>query len=227
MTSKIVWSWELPEKIEGIAIVCDTWGATTNIATILANGVDKLFIANADNVKKAKETYTDALVIGESKILPKEFFHSSNYTYHVAATDVTGRVVLFMSNNGSRVVEEVMQRQPKEILTVSFSNLEAVANYVKSLKQDIFLIPSGDNNKPDPKVLEDLLCIESLDKIIHGEDIHLAETKQFARSYIERIYGNEKFDKKLNLDVVFNTTTQVVPSCVYEDELIRVRNVAK
>lgn len=73
------WLWDLPKKIEGIAIVIDTFAATTNLPIIISEKPGKLIITNEENLVKAKNVYPDGLVIGESTTLPKNTFICSNF----------------------------------------------------------------------------------------------------------------------------------------------------
>ncbi len=227
MLTKIIWSWELPEYIDGTAVVCDAWGATTNISTLLAKEVKELFIVNKDNVEKAKDRYKDSLVIGESMALPKNFFDVSNYPYDVSKAEAKDKTVLFMSSNGSRVIELAFKKKAKKVLTVSFSNLRSMGKYLKNSKENIYLIPSGENSISDPKVIEDLICVEDLDKIIKGETVELKRSHDLAKAFIRKIYGHQNFDQEANFEVVFNMKNlDVIPICSWEkDGWIRIRNV--
>lgn len=136
MTSKvdILWPWELPEKIDGTAIVIDILAATSNISWFLTHEVRKLVIVNSSNVDKARGKYKDALIIGESDDPRfRNYFFSSNSPAEIEKVDVKDKVILYMSNNGSKVIEEAINRQAQKVLTVSFNNIEAVGVLFRSL----------------------------------------------------------------------------------------------
>ncbi len=219
MSIKIFWPWEFPNNLDGIVVIADVWGATTNIATFLGNGVKKLLVVNIKNIQKAKNKYRDALVVGESSELPKSFFNASNYPSDVAVTDVKNKVVLFMSNNGSKVIESTIKRKARKIVTVSFTNIKAISDYLKIFKGNIYLIPSGDIGSSDPKVKEDLICVESLDKIIKGESVDLEKAQEEAEAFIKLNYGDENFDQKRNFRVVFSLNrSDSIPFCIQNEE---------
>ena len=209
MHTKILWPWELPEVLNGIAVIADVWGATTNITTFLRKGVKKLLIVNKNNVQRAKTEYKNALVIGESLELPPGFFDASNYPSDVTSIDVENRIVLYMSNNGSHVIESAFQRKAIKTITVSFTNIRVISDYLKNLKENVYLIPSGDIGSSDSKVAEDLICVESLDKLIKGKTVDLEKAQEDAKSFISVNYGDENFDQESNFKVVFNLNSNI------------------
>lgn len=219
MSAKIAWPWELPDVLGGVAVVADVWGATTNINSFFRKGVKKLFIVNANNVKRAKNFYKDALIIGESLELPKNFFDSSNYPSDIEKVNVRGKTVLYMSNNGSRIIEFVIRKGTKKVITVSFTNISAVANYLKREKENIYLIPSGDIESVNQKVLEDLICVESLDKLTRGVHVDLEKAQKEAENFIKINYAKENFDQVSNFKIVFNlNSSKAIPVCNQEKQ---------
>jgi len=214
MQTKIIWSWELPEYLDGIAVVCDVWAATTNINTLLAKEIGKLLIVNANNVIDAKERYKDALIIGESLKLPKTFFNTSNYPWDVAKTEAKNKTILYMSNNGSRIIEMVLKKGAKKAITVGFTNIAAINGYLKGSKENIYLIPSGNIENADKRAREDLICVEALDKLLRGENVDLKRVQEESKTCIEVDYANETFDRDLNFKIVFNLNgSESIPLC--------------
>jgi len=137
MQTKILWPWELPEVLDGIAVIADVWAATTNITTFLTKDTKNLLIVNINNVQKAKNKYRDALTIGESLKLSKNFFDASNYPTEIEKIDVKNKTILYMSNNRSRIIELVFKKKAKRVITVSFTNITSVCEYLDSLKDKL------------------------------------------------------------------------------------------
>src|SRR5260221_7441966 len=119
MQTKIIWPWEVSD-LNGIAVIADVWAATTNITSFFRKGVNRLLIVNKNNVERAKKEYKDALVIGENFELPKNFFDTSNLPSDIENIDVKNKIVLFMSDNGSRIIELAFKKKAKKVITVSF-----------------------------------------------------------------------------------------------------------
>ncbi len=64
------WSWEIPDKLEGVVVIADVYAATTNIVSFLARGVSRLLIVDRENVVSIRKRLKEAVVIGESPDLP-------------------------------------------------------------------------------------------------------------------------------------------------------------
>jgi hypothetical protein len=62
MKIQIYWPWELPQVINGSAVIIDINAATTNISLILTRKVKELFIVNENNVARLKKKYSGSLV---------------------------------------------------------------------------------------------------------------------------------------------------------------------
>ncbi|MDP2585562.1 MAG: 2-phosphosulfolactate phosphatase [Candidatus Levybacteria bacterium] len=219
MQTKILWPWELPKHIDGVAVVCDVWAATTNIVSFFRKGAKNILIVNNNNVQKAKSRFRDALIIGESLQLPKNFFDSSNYPTDIEKIDVKNKTILYMSNNGSIIIELALKKSAKKIITVSFTNITSVNEYLRDLKETIYLIPSGDMGSSDKKGAEDLICVESLGKMLKAKNVNLNIAQEEAKGYIRTNYADEKFNRNLNFKIAFNLdSSKVVPICSQEKE---------
>lgn len=219
MITKIAWPWELPKVLDGIAVIADVWAATTNINSLLTKGVKNLLIVNRNNVQKAKNKYRDALTIGESLQLPKSFFDSSNYPSDIERMEVKNKTILYMSNNGSRIIELAFEKKAQKVITISFTNIASVSEYLRGLKENIYLIPAGEIGNADHKAAEDLICIESLNKMLKGKGVDLDKEQKTAQSYIGTNYASENFDRDFNFKIIFNlNNSRVIPLCNLETE---------
>jgi phosphosulfolactate phosphohydrolase-like enzyme len=207
--------------------VCDVWAATTNINILLSKGARHLLLVNADNVERAKKKYTNAVVIGQSLSLPITFFNSSNYPYDVARVKVRDKIILYMTNNGTKIIELAFVKRASKVFSVSFSNLNSLAKHLKGLREEIYLIPAGEMEFSDPKVLEDLICIQTLEALLKGKRVDIKRSEKSAKNFIQKAYGYQEFDQQKNFELVFKTNNlSVIP--LYKktkDGLIRVSNI--
>jgi phosphosulfolactate phosphohydrolase-like enzyme len=211
MQIKILWPWEISEDLDGIAVVTDVWGATTNISLLLEKKVKKLILVNSSNVKKAKNEYQNALVIGESTELPKNFFDASNLPSDVANSKANNKTVLYMSNNGTKIIELVLNKRAKKVIPVSFLNIKAVTDYLMDINEKLYLIPAGDLGKP---VDEDLYCVDALEKMLKRRDVNLEEAQEKSKSFIRVFYADKTFDENLNFNFTFNlNSTNIMATC--------------
>lgn len=219
------WSWELPDFVDRTCVVIDVNAATTNIPIFLSKDIKGLTIANENNLLSLKEVYENPLIIGESKILPKEVFHTSNLPTDFLRLDFKGREVLFMSNNGSRVVEKLFGLGAEKIITASFVNAGAVINYLKEdRRQLVLLISAGETGFWDRKSMEDYYCAEFIKGTLNGEKPNLEDYLQKSRDFVITKYAwpTRELGEEI-AEIEFNPNSYpLVPLCCSDKGLIKV-----
>ena len=225
MNVSLKWVWELDTSVEpAIYVIADVYAATTNLVTLLSKEVAKIVIVNERNVQEAKKIYPDSLAIGESTILPDTFFVSSNYPYALDKVDVKGKTVLYMSANGSRVIEQIFNRTPLEVLTVSFCNVSAVARYLQTTnQQNVVLVASGNRDFADQVAEEDILCLYALKKRLQENSAEITQELQTAETAVRTHYASHDMNK--DIAIVFHSPQlPIIPICErQENEMILVK----
>jgi phosphosulfolactate phosphohydrolase-like enzyme len=223
MSIKILWPWELPQTLNGIAVVTDVYAATTNIATFLARGVKKLIIVSEKNISQARKKFKDVLVVGDK--FPKHFFDVSNLPHDIEKVVVEGKTILYTTANGAQVIRMAMKKGAHQTLAVSFLNINSIAAYLKSSKpKNIFIIPAGEISRP---CQEDLICAQTLKDILQGKKINWKKTLKFAEKFIRSFY-QPKYNQ-VDFKIMFNLNKyKVIPSCLLiKDGLITVKDASK
>lgn len=218
MSIDILWPWELENLAGKTAIVIDLMAATSNIALLLGKGVKKLIVVNKENVLKAKEVYKNAIVVGEHYQLPAGFFDYSNFPSDVNKIPTT-EAILYMTTNGSYVIEKALSKKAKYVLTGSILNLNAINQYLhRSRTKEVILIPAG-RRVSNGKANEDFLCAEMFSKVLNNGKLNYDEYIVEIKKAILRDYGPDDFlDQKRDLDIVFNLNKyNVVPICLKEE----------
>ncbi|MBI2029235.1 2-phosphosulfolactate phosphatase [Candidatus Gottesmanbacteria bacterium] len=202
------WMWELPEKIDGTAIIVDAFAATTNIPIILSKKPKKLIIINGEILDKAKKIYPDGLVIGESTTLPKKTFICSNFPSDIIKCKFKNKIVLYMSSNGTKAIESVW-RLTNHTVSCSFNNMLAVKKYIHNKKENnITVVMAGEFYK---KVLEDQLCAEAIIKEIKEEKYSWSDVSDKLIEYIKFHYKAVRKDFQ-SLDLTLNKNSyNIVP----------------
>lgn len=195
MNIRILWPWELPEKIKGVAVVADIMAATTNIVSMVSRGVGKLILASQDSVVHAKHEYPNSLVVGESLVLPKDFFAVSNFPQDIEKTNFSGKTIIFITSNRTRVIEKALKLGAEFVVTLSFTNISSIAKWIIANQfTHITLIPAGTINVIDPtlpeeKIPEDLYCIEALKGLLEGKEKEITRKLNQAADYLEEANG--------------------------------------
>ena len=228
MKVNLYWSWKLPERLEGLVVVADVYAATTNIARFLAEGVKELWIVNSRTAAKTKAEMKGAVVIGESEELAADFFDATNFPWNNKRMEVKGKRVIFLSGNGTRVVEAGFKKGASEVVTVGFNNISAIEEWLRARKVDkVSLVASGEGSFKNRKVLEDMMCVRCLGELIQGRKVdwkaRLRQVEKFIRSSYKS--GDMETDLEIMLD---KDRYEVVPGCwLKEGGLIRVRDMSK
>ena len=165
---KTIWFHDLKSKLDGDAIAVDVWGATLNINILLSKKPRHLIVVNEINLKKARITYADAFLVGESRIWPASSFYTSNQPGDIDRVPTRGKDILWMSANGSRVIEKAMVLAKGGVFTGSTGNIKALANYFGKKKGNLNIILAGNL---DEELEEDRICGELIRKSILGLSI--------------------------------------------------------
>lgn len=221
----ICWPWELPDTIEGNAVIIDINAATTNICMILARKAKDLIIVNSNNVVEIKKRYPGCLVTGESDSLPHDFFDANNCTNVIARLSIENKTILYMSNNGSRTIELVIRKKATNVIACSFTNIHAVANWVKEhATETVYVIPSGDKQFKDPQVIEDQVCAEAIKALIIGNPIDWEALFNRGKEFIRDNYADfseEETAMQFSID-----SYPVLPLCIKDEKgLIKIVNL--
>lgn len=222
MTIALKWVWELGQasSVGTTYVITDVYAATTNIVTLLSRQVKKIIIVNDLNVQAAKHIEPDALLVGESNVLPGKEFASSNYPSALDTLSVTDRTILYMSANGSKVIEAVFEHIPVQVLTVSFCNLDAVAKVLREKTDaNIILVASGNREFADQAAEEDLACLQALKKRINDPVADIGPEIRAAERAVRTHYASEDMQK--DIEIVFHAPqVNVVPVCKQQDGAI-------
>ncbi len=226
MKATIVWPWKLPEKLpnNSLIVVADVYAATSNISLFLAKGVKRLIIVNEKNVVLAKKQYGDALVIGESRVLPPDFFIAPNIPSTHTNLNFKDKTILYMSNNGSKAIELIIRKGAETVLAASYLNMQGITQYLMDNEtKQIFFVPAGDFDLPGKNALEDMVYFKGLNSIFEKKDINLTQLINESIKYISSYYQGPFFNS--DMDLIFDVNKYpAVPICqLDEDGLIQVK----
>jgi 2-phosphosulfolactate phosphatase len=120
----------------GLAVIIDVFRAYTTACFVIENGAEKVIpvgeIEIAYNLKKENPNY---LLIGERKgrILPG--FDYGNSPAQIEKTDFTGKTVIQTTSAGTQGIVNAVHAE--EIITGSFVNAKAVADYIRIKDPDV------------------------------------------------------------------------------------------
>ena len=178
-----------------------------------------MFIVNEDNLIKIKNNYPDSLVVGESDKLPKESFAAQNLPYNIKKLKLKNKTVLYMSNNGSRVIEKAIKINPHFVITASFNNLLAVSSWILNHNfLSVNLISSGERSFLDCKADEDFYCAQALGKLLKNDKSKNSYYLKKSKNFVRFAYAPPGFLKE-NYSFIFTLNRfSLVPICYFEKE---------
>lgn len=179
-----IWYKDLPEKLSGITVCIDAYAASSNMSILLSKNPEKIIIANEQNLDEVKAKYPDLFLAGESD--EDLNFNVDNSLKAISAADVQGKVVAFMSINGSRVFEKAIEITDGEVVLAAFNNNSAVVDYLKNDDKQVNIIMSG--NRKDNLVVEDKLCADLIEKRLLDQTYDWASMQKQILEFTDGFY---------------------------------------
>lgn len=210
------WFHEMPDKLEGISVVVDACAASVNMAILLSKSPQRLVVVNKENLQRARGIYVDIMFLGETEDEELSgLFDVDNRPQNIVQAEVAGRNLVWMSINGSRVMEGVMQRTNGEIIVGSFQNFSAVVSYLRERGEAVNLIMAGDRGTEVPG---DRLSAEVIEKKLLGidEEIDWASMRDEALSYFAENYPLDIQELLYIFD--YPDEFAIVPKCIINDQ---------
>lgn len=232
---QILWPWELPDKLSGTtAIVVDIFAASSNIANLLSKNTREIILANNKNVLTYKKKYQDSLTVGESMDANlKNIFDCDNSADNIDKLSVSGRSIIYMSNNGSRIIEEIIDKEPSRVAAGSLTVASALKRWIQKERiDDLVIVPAGEINLakelPNKKAMEDMICSRILKEVISGREDDFSPDIDVAKNFVRKFYSVFTTKLEEEIDIVFTIDRyRVLPLCFRgEDGIIHIKNAA-
>lgn len=175
----------VPQDLQGaLTIVIDVLAATSNIGDFLNAGAN-LLLTDDSTILDAMKRMPEALIIGETlnnELRPKIPFYSW-HPPHILQRDqvlkqLEGKDLLYLTNNGTKVVHEVSAANPAQVITSSFPYLGSTIRYAQGAfeannVERIVIVSSGEIQHADSTTGEDALCAIALKELLSLSLIHI------------------------------------------------------
>ena len=168
-------------KAEGLTVIIDVFRAYTTAAYLFANQAENIFIVSkVETARKLKEKLETPVLIGERKGIKIEAFDFNNSPYFISQHNFEGKEIILSTSAGTKGI--IAAENAAEIITGSFVNIAAAAEYIKSQKSELVsLVAMGNNGVTE--AAEDNLYAQELEKILNGNRaLTEAEIKKKLRS---------------------------------------------
>jgi len=178
-------------KAEGLTVIIDVFRAYTTAAYLFANQAEKIFIVSkVETARKLKEELNNPVLIGERKGIKIEDFDFNNSPYFISQHNFMGKEIILSTSAGTKGI--IAAENAAEVITGSFVNIAAAAEYIKSKNPKIVsLVAMGNNGVTEAD--EDNLYAEQLANLLNGKKtLALAEIKARLRSPAgDRFFADE------------------------------------
>lgn len=154
-------------------------------------------VGSVDDAWALKEKIPDAVLVGERQGIKLEGFDFGNSPSQIeaAADRIAGRVVIHTTSAGTQGI--VNAKNAQEILTGSFVNARAVAEYARVQAEKVgipvSLVAMGTSGKE--RAAEDDLCAEYIEALIHKKEIPPVFEQR--RQDLKNLDGRRFFDPSL------------------------------
>ena len=143
-------------------VIVDAIRASTTYVCAFANGASRIIpCSSREHLSEKFEDYPNSLKCGERLCKKIEGYDLGSSPVEMSSTDLTGKVLLSSTTNGSRMV--VACRDSPVVVMGGFCNASSVAEFLKGENRDISIICSG---RLGDEVVEDNLCAEFIKHIL-------------------------------------------------------------
>ncbi|MGP3778388.1 2-phosphosulfolactate phosphatase [Halanaerobium saccharolyticum] len=178
-------------KAEGLTVIIDVFRAYTTAAYLFANQAEKIFIVSkVETARKLKKELNNPVLIGERKGIKIEDFDFNNSPYFISQHNFMGKEIILSTSAGTKGI--IAAENAAEVITGSFVNIAAAAEYIKSKNPEtVSLVAMGNNGVTEAD--EDNLYAEQLANLLNGKKtLAQAEIKARLRSPAgDRFFADE------------------------------------
>jgi 2-phosphosulfolactate phosphatase len=124
---------------QATVVIIDVLRATSTIATALYNGARH--IVPVDSVAKCIELgrQINCVTAGERDGKIAEGLRYGNSPFEYSREFIKGKILVLTTTNGTRLLHMALDKGAREIVTGSFSNLDAVSQYLTQQKNNVIL----------------------------------------------------------------------------------------
>src|SRR6202166_1139028 len=124
---------------QATVVIIDVLRATSTVATALFNGAR--YIVPVDSVAKCIELgrQINCVTAGERDGKIAEGLSYGNSPFEYSREFIEGKILVLTTTNGTRLLHMALDKGAREIVTGSFTNLNAVTEYLLQQKNNVIL----------------------------------------------------------------------------------------
>lgn len=150
----------------GLTVVIDVFRAFTTACFIMNNGADCIYpVGTVDTAFALKKELLDAILIGERNEVIIPGFDYGNSPANIENINFRGKSVIHTTSAGTQGIVNAVNAD--EIITASFVNAPAVADYIKKKNPGTVSFVCMGKKAVEPSE-EDTWCAEYIKSILEG-----------------------------------------------------------
>ena len=130
-----------------IVVIIDILRATSTISTALFNGAKQIIPVDsvAECIKLGKQM--DVITAGERDGKIAEGLQYGNTPFQYSSEFIKGKTLVLTTTNGTKVLHMALAANAKGIITGSFCNISAVADYLSAQNKNVILACAAWKNR--------------------------------------------------------------------------------
>ena len=121
-------------------VVVDLLRATSVISTAFECGVSTIIPVRTLEEARKYKAVKNHIIAAERNTLPIEGFDYGNSPFHYINADVKGKTLVLTTTNGTNAI---LLAKEHKVITASFVNIDAVADYLVNNNNNIIILCSG------------------------------------------------------------------------------------
>jgi 2-phosphosulfolactate phosphatase len=121
-------------------VIVDILRATSVISTAFECGMEAIIPVETLEDALSYKNKDRHIIAAERNTLPIEGFDYGNSPYHYINSDVKGKILALTTTNGTKAIHLAKEHK---VITASFVNIDAVANYLVKDNNDVIILCSG------------------------------------------------------------------------------------
>ncbi len=152
------------KKAEGLTVIIDVFRAYTTAAYLFEQGAEDIYVVSkVKTAEKLRNKLDNPVLIGERKGIKLNGFDYNNSPYFISQKNFDDCQVILSTSAGTKGI--INADKADEIITGSFVNISAAAEYIKEKDPEkLSLVAMGNNGITEAE--EDLLYAATLEQLL-------------------------------------------------------------
>ncbi|MFW6022406.1 MAG: 2-phosphosulfolactate phosphatase [Halanaerobiaceae bacterium] len=235
MKTKIYQLIEGAKKAEGLVVIIDVFRAFSTACYVSASGAEKIIpVGKIETAFQLKDENSDFILIGERDGKKLKGFDFGNSPSLIRDVDFKGKTVVHTTSAGTQGI--VKAEKADEIITGSFVNAGAVAEYIKRKNpEQVSLVSMGTAGVK--LAVEDTLCANYIKGLIEDSFIDRQDKMNYQNDVIKilRIGNGMRFFDPANkawspsadfqMCLEFEIFDFILKACNYKNDLTYLKKI--